>query len=81
MTLKTHRSPKTSNWSMTPVHGTEIGGTKVTLTPPALRGIRFSQINTGPHWSLALGSVRRAYAWDNNDSGQLCRTGLNCKTR
>jgi len=51
MTLKAHWSPENQNWSMTPDHGTEMGGTKVTLTPPALRGIRFSQVSAGSHWS------------------------------
>ncbi|WP_445340831.1 RCC1 domain-containing protein [Bifidobacterium sp. ESL0820] len=71
MTLKAHWSPENQNWSMTPDHGTEMGGTKVTLTPPALRGIRFSQVSAGSHWSLALGSDGKAYAWGKNNSSQL----------
>lgn len=71
MTLKAYWSPENQNWSMTPDHGTEMGGTKVTLMPPALRGIRFSHVSTGSHWSLALGSDGMAYAWGNNSSGQL----------
>ncbi|MCT6838424.1 MAG: chromosome condensation regulator RCC1, partial [Bifidobacteriales bacterium] len=43
----------------------------MTLTPPATRGIKFSQITSGATHSLALGSDENLYAWGDNSSGQL----------
>ena len=43
----------------------------MTLTPPATRGIKFSQIASGATHSLALGSDENLYAWGDNSSGQL----------
>ena len=59
------------HWSLAPAHGAASGGTAVTLTPPATRGIKFSQITSGATHSLALGSDENLYAWGDNSSGQL----------
>ena len=59
------------HWSLAPAHGAASGNTAVTLTPPAIRGIKFSQITSGATHSLALGSDENLYAWGDNSSGQL----------
>ena len=59
------------HWSLAPAHGTALGGTTVTLTPPATRNIKFSQITSGATHSLALGSDGSLYAWGDNSSGQV----------
>ena len=61
----------TQHWSISPNHGPETGGTEVTLTPPAQRGIRFSQIRLGYNYSAAIGSDGNLYTWGGNDDGQL----------
>ena len=61
----------TQHWSISPDHGPETGGTEVTLTPPAQRGIRFSQIRLGYNYSAAIGSDGNLYTWGGNDDGQL----------
>ncbi|WP_339353086.1 InlB B-repeat-containing protein, partial [Bifidobacterium indicum] len=70
--LKAHWSP-TPSWTISPGHGSELGGEQVTLTPPAPRGIRFTQISTGTSHSLAIGSDGNLYTWGNNQYGQLGR--------
>ena len=59
------------DWSMSPVHGPAAGGTRVTLTPPGPRGIRFSQVSAGRGHTLAVASDGNIYAWGSNDYGQL----------
>uniref|UniRef100_A0ABS3IRW6 InlB B-repeat-containing protein n=1 Tax=Bifidobacterium asteroides TaxID=1684 RepID=A0ABS3IRW6_9BIFI len=61
----------TQHWSISPTQGPESGGTEVTLTPPAQRGIRFSQISSGEYHSVAIGSDGNLYAWGDNQYGQL----------
>ncbi|MBI0145655.1 MULTISPECIES: InlB B-repeat-containing protein [Bifidobacterium] len=61
----------TQRWSISPNHGPETGGTEVNLTPPAQRGIRFSQIRLGYNHSAAIGSDGNLYTWGRNDDGQL----------
>ena len=62
---------KADAWSMSPVQGPVAGGTKVTLTPPGPRGIRFSQVSAGRGHVLAVASDGNLYAWGSNDHGQL----------
>ncbi|MCT6874524.1 MAG: InlB B-repeat-containing protein, partial [Bifidobacterium sp.] len=62
---------KADAWSMSPVQGPVAGGTKVTLTPPGPRGIRFSQVSAGRGHILAVASDGNLYAWGSNDHGQL----------
>ena len=54
-----------------PQPGPDSGQTKVTLVPPAARGIRFSQVSAGDDHSLALGSDGNVYSWGANKYGQL----------
>ena len=61
----------TKDWSMSPMQGPVAGGTKVSLTPPGPRGIRFSQISAGRGHILAVASDGNIYAWGSNDYGQL----------
>uniref|UniRef100_UPI0030DAD8DC RCC1 domain-containing protein n=2 Tax=Bifidobacterium indicum TaxID=1691 RepID=UPI0030DAD8DC len=70
--LKAHWSP-TPSWTISPGHGSELGGEQVTLTPPAPRGIRFTQISTGYQHSMAIGSDGNLYTWGSNLYGQLGR--------
>ena len=61
----------TQHWTISPAQGPETGGTKLTLTPPKPRGIRFSQISLGYQHSAAIGSDGNLYTWGNNDDGEL----------
>ncbi|MCX8648719.1 chromosome condensation regulator RCC1, partial [Bifidobacterium sp. B4107] len=61
----------TQHWTISPAQGPEAGGTKVTLTPPAQRGIRFSQISAGRGNIAAVASDGNLYAWGSNGNGQL----------
>ena len=61
----------TKGWSMSPVQGPSAGNTKVTLTPPGPRGIRFSQVSAGKGHTVAVASDGNLYAWGSNDHGQL----------
>ena len=53
----------TKDWSISPVKGLTAGGTKVVLTPPPSRGIRFSHGSAGNSNSAALGSEGSIYSW------------------
>ncbi|MCX8644921.1 InlB B-repeat-containing protein [Bifidobacterium sp. B4081] len=61
----------TQHWTISPAQGPETGGTKVTLTPPKPRGIRFSQISAGRGNIAAVASDGNLYAWGSNQYGQL----------
>ena len=80
ITLVAHWSPaNTGGWSISPSKGNVLGGQQATITPPNLsRGIRFSQISAGgyqsggsPGLSVGVASDGNAYAWGNNQYGQL----------
>ncbi|WP_445342387.1 RCC1 domain-containing protein [Bifidobacterium sp. ESL0827] len=80
ITLVAHWSPaNTGGWSISPSKGNAMGGQQATITPPKLsRGIRFSQISAGgyqsggsPGLSVGVASDGNAYAWGNNQYGQL----------
>ena len=79
LTLAAHWTPASRNtkWSISPDKGSQLGREPTTITPPdnASRGIRFSQVSgsTNPSYgfSLAVGSDGNAYAWGNNNDGQL----------
>ncbi|WP_416518120.1 InlB B-repeat-containing protein [Bifidobacterium asteroides] len=73
LTLKAHWTEGSGDWSIDPDKGSIAGNTKVTLTPPATRGIRFSQVSAGKNHSLALGSDGKLYTWGYNSDGQLGR--------
>ncbi|MBH9980629.1 MULTISPECIES: InlB B-repeat-containing protein [Bifidobacterium] len=68
-----------NTWKINPNKGSQLGKETTTITPPdANRGIRFSQVSGGGYvyadltgYSLAVGSDGNAYAWGNNESGQL----------
>ncbi|MCP8614534.1 InlB B-repeat-containing protein, partial [Bifidobacterium asteroides] len=64
-------STDTQHWTISPSQGPTAGGTKTTLTPPAQRSIRFSQISIGYFHSAAIGSDGNLYTWGNNSDGQL----------
>ncbi|MEK0307570.1 RCC1 domain-containing protein, partial [Bifidobacterium favimelis] len=70
LTLTAHWTPE-ARWTTSPKKGPNIGGDRVTLTPPAPDGTRFSSIRSGLAHSLALGSDGNLYAWGQNMSGQL----------
>ena len=69
--LTAHWTAGTGRWTTSPKQGPDSGQTKVTLVPPAARGIRFSHVSAGDDHSLALGSDGNIYAWGANKYGQL----------
>ena len=79
LTLTAHWSPadRNSTWGISPDKGSQLGREPTTITPPdsASRGIRFNQVSGGKNsnygFSLAVGSDGNAYAWGNNNRGQL----------
>ncbi len=79
LTLAAHWTPagRNSRWSISPDKGSQLGREPATITPPdnASRDIRFSQVsastNGGYGFSLAVGSDGNAYAWGDNEYGQL----------
>ena len=82
LTLTAHWSPDSGNstWSISPDKGSQLGRESTTITPPdsASRGIRFNQVSASIDdryssygFSLAVGSDGNAYAWGNNQFGQL----------
>ena len=86
LTLTAKWTPESRNntWSISPDKGSQLGRESTTITPPdsASRGIRFNQVSGGRSYnndfSLAVGSDGNAYAWGNNNYGQLgdgTRTG------
>ena len=85
LTLTAHWSPasRNSKWSISPDKGSQLGREPATITPPdsTSRGIRFSQISGGYSHSLAVGSDGNAYAWGDNQYGQLGNgTGASYRT-
>ena len=80
--LTAHWTPENASnmWRISPNKGSQLGRESTTITPPdsASRGIRFSQVSSGGYvmgdlsgYSLAVGSDGNAYAWGNNQYGQL----------
>ena len=66
-------------WRISPDKGSQLGNESTTIAPPnTSRGIRFSQVSGSKYegyysygFSLAVGSDGNAYAWGNNEYGQL----------
>ncbi len=73
ITLTAKWTKVTSSWSLSPISGPAEGDTRITLTPPTTRGLRFSRAITGLSFALAFGSDGNLYSWGYNDSGQLGR--------
>ena len=80
ITLVAHWSPaNTGGWSISPDKGNVLGGQQATITPPRLsRGIRLNQVSAGGfqpgNWrgfSVGVASDGNAYAWGDNQYGQL----------
>ena len=76
ITLVAHWSPaSTGGWSISPSKGNAMGGQQATITPPRLsRGIRFNQISASLDmggFSVGVASDGNAYAWGDNEDGQL----------
>ena len=78
LTLTAKWTPKNpgNTWKINPDKGGQLGGQQTTITPPAnISGIKFNQISSSKStwfaFSLAVGSDGNAYAWGNNDYGQL----------
>ena len=71
MTLAAHWTKGDGSWSTDRKQGATTGGDNVILTPPAARGIKFSQVSGGDAFSLALGSDGALYSWGSNAKGQL----------
>ena len=63
----------TSSWSLSPTSGPAEGGTRITLTTPTTSDIRFSHIETGKDFALAMGSDGNLYTWGNSEYGKLGR--------
>ncbi|KJY65137.1 RCC1 repeat domain protein, 2 domains [Bifidobacterium polysaccharolyticum] len=69
----------TRGWSINPDKGNVLGGQQVTIThPKTSRGVRFNQISAGGSknremrgFSVGVASDGNAYAWGNNNYGQL----------
>ncbi|RMA46376.1 hypothetical protein CI603_04625 [Bifidobacterium sp. wkB338] len=53
----------TSSWSLRPASGPAEGGTRITLTTPTTSDIRFSHVETGKDFALAMGSDGNLYSW------------------
>ena len=70
-TLTAHWTKGDGHWAISPSQGPIAGGAKVTLTPPAQRGIRFSQLSMGGLHSAAISSDGNLYTWGENGSGEL----------
>ena len=73
LTLTAHWVKGLNSWSLSPSHGPADGNTTVTLTPPAIGDIRFSQFSAGKDFSIAIDSLGVLYSWGNNSEGQLGR--------
>ncbi|WP_052323245.1 InlB B-repeat-containing protein [Bifidobacterium sp. 7101] len=76
LTLTAHWSPESRNssWSISPDKGSQLGREPTTITPPnTSRGIRFNQVSGSQAgaFSLAVSSDGNAYAWGDNNWGQL----------
>ena len=76
ITLVAHWSlANTGGWSISPSKGNAMGGQQATITPPKLsRGIRFNQISASSSisgFSIGVASDGNAYAWGDNEYGQL----------
>ncbi|WP_445341397.1 RCC1 domain-containing protein [Bifidobacterium sp. ESL0820] len=77
LTLTAHWTPagRNTKWSISPNKGSQLGREPTTITPPdnASRGIRLSQVSGSQsgNFSLAVGSDGNAYAWGDNNYGQL----------
>ena len=82
LTLAAKWTPEngSNRWKISPNKGSQLGNQTTSITPPdsASRGIRFSQVSSGGYvivdltgYSLAVGSDGNAYAWGNNQYGQL----------
>ncbi|WP_232342915.1 InlB B-repeat-containing protein [Bifidobacterium choladohabitans] len=74
ITLVAHWTRMDTRWALNPDKGNVLGGQHVTITPPAInRGIRFSQASAGGSFSIGVASDGNAYAWGNNQYGQLAQ--------
>ncbi|WP_297317258.1 InlB B-repeat-containing protein, partial [uncultured Bifidobacterium sp.] len=73
ITITAHWTGTNGQWTISPDHGPDTGGTTVTLTPPPARGIRFSQTSAGDWHSLGIDSKGDLYTWGYNSNGQLGR--------
>ena len=77
LTLIAHWTSKDpdNTWSISPEEGSQLGGQKTTITPPVnTSSIKFNQISGSTEYgtySLAVGSDGNAYAWGDNNFGQL----------
>ncbi|WP_195760232.1 InlB B-repeat-containing protein [Bifidobacterium asteroides] len=76
ITLVAHWSPvDIGSWAISPNNGDAQGGQQVTITPPKTsRGIRFNQISASDNFtgfSVGVASDGNAYAWGDNEYGQL----------
>nr|WP_257468488.1 InlB B-repeat-containing protein [Bifidobacterium asteroides] len=83
LTAKWMPASRNNTWSIIPDKGSQLGRESTTITPPdsTSRGIRFSQISGGYSHSLAVGSDGNAYAWGDNQYGQLGNgTGASYRT-
>ncbi|MBI0071407.1 InlB B-repeat-containing protein [Bifidobacterium apousia] len=72
LNLKAHWSSSDMKWKTSDaLHGDDTGGSKITLTPPKPRAVRFAQASSGRYHTLAVGSDGHVYAWGNQASGGL----------
>ncbi|MDT7510603.1 InlB B-repeat-containing protein [Bifidobacterium sp. H6bp9] len=72
LNLKAHWSSSDMKWKTSDtLHGDDTGGSKITLTPPKPRAVRFAQASAGRYHTLAVGSDGHVYAWGNQASGGL----------
>ena len=63
ITLTAKWTKGASSWSLKPASGPAAGGTRITLTPPTTPDIRFSHVETGQDFALAMGSDGNLYSW------------------
>ncbi|WP_158520419.1 InlB B-repeat-containing protein [Bombiscardovia coagulans] len=71
LSLTAHWTKADRQWTIDPSRGSVSGGTEVTLTPPAPRGIRFFTVEAGKTHSMALGSDGGVYVWGSNANHEL----------
>ncbi|KFI39445.1 regulator of chromosome condensation, RCC1 [Bifidobacterium actinocoloniiforme DSM 22766] len=66
------RADETSNhFRLSPKSGPAAGGTRATINPYTIGGVKFTTISSGYYHTLALGDDGNAYAWGDNQYGQL----------
>ncbi|BDR52684.1 hypothetical protein KIM372_05910 [Bombiscardovia nodaiensis] len=73
-----HADETSNHFRLNPTSGPAAGGTSLTITPTTVGGVKFTKISSNTHHTLSIGDDGNAYAWGNNENGEL---GDNTLTR